>query len=152
MRSTASIALLAVAGMALSFAAGLGLSPSTGPDSWRQPLPMTCVAPARPFVRSELLFGTTMKDGGAVGEQDWLAFLDGVVTPRFPEGLTVLTGVGQWRTAQGRIIRETARMLLIWHVPGPLTETHIAAVRDTYRRQFGQDSVMRVGSISCVTF
>ena len=91
MRSTASIALLAVAGMALSFAAGLGLSPSTGPDSWRQPLPMTCVAPARPFVRSELLFGTTMKDGGAVGEQGCAPVgcpvLDTLKQPRHPPDL-----------------------------------------------------------------
>ena len=87
-----------------------------------------------------------------MSEADWLAFLDAEVTPRFPEGLTVLTGQGQWRNAQGQIARETAKVLLIWYLPGPRTETHIAAIREGYKQRFAQASVMRVDGAGCVAF
>ena len=48
----------------------------------------------------ELLFGRSMP-GGQVSEPAFQDFLAGVVTPRFPDGLTVLDGYGQWRTSTG---------------------------------------------------
>ena len=74
------------------------------------------------------------------------------MTPRFPEGLTVLTGLGQWRNSRGQIARETSRLLLIWHVPGPLTEAQIATLRSASRQRFSQESVMRVDGAGCVGF
>jgi hypothetical protein len=153
MRSTTTFVFLAASGMALAFAAGLGLSPLKS-DKVLSPtlVQITCTPPARAFARLELLFGTTRKDGAFVSEADWLTFLSDEVTPRFPDGLTVLTGLGQWRTTPGLVIRETSRLLLIWQVPGPQTEAHITAIRNLYRERFQQDSVMRVDSASCVTF
>jgi hypothetical protein len=113
---------------------------------------VTCLSPAKPFARLELLFGTTKPDGTAVTEAEWTAFLDTHVTPRFPDGLTVLDGRGQWRNAKSQITREAARVLLIWHVPSVSTEGHIAAIRDNYRRQFSQESVMRADGVGCVSF
>jgi hypothetical protein len=146
-------ALLAASGMALAFAAGLGILPYRK-DSASTPTlaPITCTPPSHVYARLELLFGSTRKDGGFVSETDWLDFLQTEVTPRFPDGLTVLTGLGQWRTAQGQITREVSRMLLIWHVPGPRTEGQIDAIRALYRQRFQQDSILRVDSASCVTF
>ena len=42
--------------------------------------------------RTELFFGTAIKGGGVVTDEQFRAFLDSEITPRFPEGLTVLTG------------------------------------------------------------
>lgn len=153
MPTATPLALMAACGMTLAFAAGLGW----GPFGWAgAPMPaMTpaaCSPSARIFTRLELLFGTTKKDGGLVSETEWLAFLQNEVTPRFPDGLTVLTGLGQWRSRQGQTTRETSRVLLIWHVPGPQTEAHIAAIRSLYRQRFQQDSVLRVDSVNCVAF
>ena len=72
--------------------------------------------------------------------------------PRFPAWFTVLTGDGQWRNADGRIFREPSRVLLVWHVPEPSTEAAIAAIRAAYKQRFGQDSVMRVDGMGCVSF
>ena len=52
---------------------------------------------AEPWMQSDLYFGTTKADGTAYTEEEWMTFLANEVTPRFPDGLTVLTGVGQWR-------------------------------------------------------
>lgn len=32
-----------------------------------------------------------------VSDEDWRAFLAAEVTPRFPDGLTVIDAAGQWR-------------------------------------------------------
>lgn len=151
--STGAPLLVAGCLMALTFAGGLALAPAT-PRATVPNLvqPLACPPPSRAHARLELLFGTTKPGGVIVTDAEWQAFLDGEVTPRFPDGLTVMTGAGQWRNAKGIIFREAARVLLIWHIPGPRTEADIAAIRDTYRQRFQQESVMRVDSASCVGF
>ena len=83
---------------------------------------------------------------------EWRAFLDTEVTPRFPDGLTVLTGYGQWRSEAGRIAKEASRVLVIWYQPGADSEAKIEAIRSAYKARFGQESVMRVDGTSCVSF
>lgn len=102
--------------------------------------------------RLELLFGMGKRDGGTISDADWAAFLDAEVTPRFPDGLTVLSGYGQWRGDSGKLTREASRVLLVWYKPAPDTEHKIEAIRTAYRERFSQDSVMRVDSRSCVSF
>ena len=75
------------------------------------------------------------KDGGEIGEAEWRAFLDAEVTPRFPDGLTVLTGYGQWRNSAGAIAKETSRVLVIWHRPGAGSDAKIEAIRAAYKAQ-----------------
>jgi Protein of unknown function (DUF3574) len=110
-----------------------------------------CRTGSAAMARVELLFGTGRKDGGAVGEVEWQAFMDGEVTPRFPDGLTVLTGYGQWRDKDS-IVKEGSRILLIWYPRTTESEGKIEAVRKAYKARFGQDSVMRVDGLSCVSF
>ena len=111
-----------------------------------------CQAPARAMVRTEMLFGASRPDGRTVSDAEWVDFLDNDVTPRFPAGLTVLRGHGQWRGGDGGLVREQSRVLVIWHEPTDRTETDIEAIRAAYKRRFDQESVMRVESVSCVSF
>jgi uncharacterized protein DUF3574 len=104
------------------------------------------------YARLELLFGLGKQGGGEVSEEEWRAFLEAEVTPRFPDGLTVLTAYGQWRDRSGEIAREPSRVLVIWHRRGASGETDIEAIRQAYKTQFGQESVMRVDGVSCVSF
>ncbi len=113
---------------------------------------LACRADAGPYTRLELLFGLGGQGGGAVSEEDWRAFLEAEVTPRFPDGLTVLAGYGQWRGRSGEIAREPSRVLLIWHRRGADAEADIEAIRNAYKARFGQESVMRVDGTSCVSF
>src|SRR5688572_3392697 len=63
------------------------------------------------WVRSELYFAVGNEDGtGTIDEAKWREFLDREVTPRFPDGLTVLDGYGQWRFQQdGRLVRQRSK-------------------------------------------
>ena len=99
-----------------------------------------------------MLFGASRPDGRIVSDAEWVDFLDNAVTPRFPAGLTVLRGHGQWRGGDGALVREQSRVLVIWHEPTERTERDIEAIRAAYKRRFDQESVMRVESVSCVSF
>ncbi|HEY7979471.1 MAG TPA: DUF3574 domain-containing protein [Rhizomicrobium sp.] len=99
------------------------------------------------MARTELLFGA-----GQVGMARWKTFLSHEVTPRFPDGLTVLDGYGQWKAPNGKISAERSRVLLLWHAPGADADARIDVIRDAYKKQFHQLSVMRVDSVDCVSF
>jgi hypothetical protein len=103
------------------------------------------------MTRLELLLGAS-KPRGSVGPRAWARFLATEVTPRFPEGLTVFEGYGQWRGGSRSITRERSRLLLIWYEPNAESETKIEAIRAAYKKRFGQTSVMRADGASCVSF
>jgi Protein of unknown function (DUF3574) len=111
-----------------------------------------CPAVAKRMARLELIFGLSRPSGIAVSDEDWELFLDTEVTPRFPEGFTVVKGSGQWRSADGRIAKEKSSVLVIWQAPSTSAEASIDAIRSSYKTRFEQESVMRVESTSCVSF
>ena len=113
---------------------------------------ITCVPPSRAMARLELLFGTSRPHSATVSEVDWQAFLDREVTPRFPAGLTVLRGPGQWRGSDGTAVREQSNVLIIWYERTSRTGADIETIRAAYKQRFDQESVMRVVSVSCVSF
>ena len=111
-----------------------------------------CPGGATPMTRLELMFGMSRKGGRSISDQEWRVFLADEVSPRFPDGLTVLQGYGQWRAQSGRITREPMRLLLIVHATSSDSDARIEAVRDAFKRRFQQDSVLRVESAACVSF
>ena len=113
---------------------------------------LTCRPGATPLARLELLFGMGRKEGGEVSDAEWRAFLDTEVTPRFPDGLMVLTGDGQWRSSVSGRAKEKSRIVEIWYRPSADSEPKIEAIRSAYKGRYGQDSVMRVDGVSCVSF
>jgi hypothetical protein len=111
-----------------------------------------CRPGAAPLARLELLFGMGKKEGGEVSDAEWRAFLDAEVSPRFPDGLMVLTGYGQWRDSEGGRAREKSRVIEIWYRPAADSDAKIEAIRVAYKARFAQESVMRVDGVSCVSF
>jgi hypothetical protein len=120
----------------------------TTPD----PRGLTCRPGATPLARLELLFGMGKKDGGEVSDAEWRAFLDTEVSPRFPDGLMVLTGDGQWRSSLSGRAKEKSRIVEIWYRPSADSDPKIEAIRSAYKSRYGQESVMRVDGVSCVSF
>jgi hypothetical protein len=103
------------------------------------------------WLRTELYFGLDKKDGGQVTDAEFQAFLDTVVTPRFPQGLTVVTAHGQWRQGDA-LDGEPSRILILLHDGGAESHREIEEIRSQYVRQFEQDAVMRVDSVAKVSF
>ena len=96
------------------------------------------------IVADRLFFGWAIPGGGAVSDTEWRAFLEEVVTPAFPGGLTVWRADGQWLDEQGRIVREPVMVVEVIHETGPAAEAAIVRVADEYRRRFHQEAVLRV--------
>lgn len=144
-RSHTALLLVALALGATGIAMGL----SAGRRGAVEP---HCVAGAAAMLRLELAFGLSRKGRVDVSEAEWTTFLDREVTPRFPDGLTVLAGRGQWRNAAGVAVGEPARLLLIWVKPAQDLEARIAAVREAWKRAHDQESVLRADGTSCVSF
>ena len=107
---------------------------------------------APPLLAAQLLFGLARPGGGVVTPAQWQRFLDTHITPRFPQGLTVLDGAGQWLGDDGRLVREASKVVLI--VPGPASAPagRLQAIRDEYRAEFAQESVGLVLTSGCASF
>ncbi|WP_206859979.1 DUF3574 domain-containing protein [Lysobacter changpingensis] len=106
------------------------------------------------WVRSELYFAVGNEDGtGVIDEARWRAFLDAEVTPRFPDGLTVLDGYGQWRFQQGgRLVRQRAKVLVVLHADSVRPHEDIEAIRLAWKRMTGHESVLWARSAVEVSF
>jgi hypothetical protein len=100
----------------------------------------------------QLFFGLGQGDGGTISEEEWRAFLADTVTPRFPDGLTVISGNGQWRDSSGEILREGSKLLIIYAPPGDEGRRAIDEISEEYERRFDQESVLRVIGSACVSF
>lgn len=106
------------------------------------PQSLSCTAPLKPAVEVDLYFGE-------IGEQAWKTFLDEEVTPRFPDGLSVLDIYGQYRNRQGAIERERSKLLVIVVFDAPAHAARVQAIVDSYIHRFRQESVLRVERAVC---
>jgi hypothetical protein len=117
---------------------------------------VSCPGRADPFIRTELFFGSNKPDGTVVTEQEFLSFLSQVITPRFPDGLTLLTGLGQFRNSSGTIIRERSMLLILLYPRETARKSseRIEEIRTAYVQQFQQESVLRADDRlpQCVSF
>jgi hypothetical protein len=107
---------------------------------------------AKPWQRTELYFGLSKPDGSLISDAEYQRFLDTEVTPRFADGFTVLNGNGQFRGANGEIVRERSRAVLLFYAADEAKAAAVEEIRAAYKKQFQQESVMRVDAPSCVGF
>ena len=104
------------------------------------------------FLRTELYFGSE-KPGPDVTREQFDRFVDGEVTPRFPDGLTLLTGYGQFKGSDGRIVQERSSVLSLLYPPGDEeANRELEEIRAAYERDFDQESVLRLDSRERVSF
>ena len=99
---------------------------------------------ASTWVKTELYFGMTRPGGGEITGEEWDGFLEKEITPRFPDGLTVLDAHGQWRDTSGAIIREKTKLLILLHEKSPDRERAVEEIVRLYKERYQQESVLRV--------
>jgi hypothetical protein len=111
-----------------------------------------CPAGQERLRTAQLFFGQNIGGKPGVSEADFRRFVDDELTPRFPDGLTILNGGGQWRGSENQLIRDASKVVLIV-LPGKSDATpRIEAVRGAYKQRFQQESVLLVTQASCVSF
>jgi len=84
--------------------------------------------------------------------EEWSKFLGDVITPRFPQGLTVFRASGQWNMENGTMAREATYVVQIIHPNEERFEKNVRELVAVYKEQFQQESVLRVTARSCVSF
>ncbi len=103
--------------------------------------------------RTELFFGSQKLDGSPVSEEEFSQFVNIEVTPRFPDGLTLLTGYGQFKNSSGIIIREKSFVLILFYpAQTPDANKKIQEIREGYKKAYFQESVLRADSYSIISF
>jgi hypothetical protein len=96
------------------------------------------------MVSERLYFGRNIPAGGTVSDSAFAAFMADVVTPRFPNGLTVFQAVGQWTDPHGTLVHESTTVVQLDHPPGAVADSIIAAIADSFLVRFHQDAVLRI--------
>lgn len=139
------------AGRILVGTAAIVLVVGCGPNPSPAPSPaLSCAVGDSVLVRETLYFGRN-RPGGTVSDSEWQSFLADVVTPRFPQGLTVMEGVGQWRSADTSAVeQERSEIVTLFH---PATEAARRSVHEIaleYKRRFQQEAVLRERTPTCV--
>jgi hypothetical protein len=102
-------------------------------------------------VHDTLYFGTSKPNGVVTGDE-WTKFLEAVVTPRFPQGLTVSPASGQWRGSDGLVVREATHVLQLVHSDDTANERSVSEIAAAYKAQFQQEAVLRVRASACVSY
>lgn len=103
--------------------------------------------------RTELYFGTSRANGTAVTDEQFAQFIDQQVTPRFPDGLTLLSAYGQYRNSAGVIEKEKSFLLILFYPPQMSdARKRIEELRDVYKSTFQQESVLRADSGMSISF
>lgn len=124
-------------------------------DAVAVPAANACPDGLEPFTEFNLYFGLERGDGSEVTVEEWEAFLAEVVTPRFPDGLTVLDARGQWLdTEAGRLYREGTKVLNVLVPVGATSEANVslAEIAEIYVDRFDQQVVFRTSRAACAGF
>ena len=87
-----------------------------------------------------------------VSDAAFRKFVDDELSPRFPDGLTILNGGGQWRGSENQLIREASKIVVIVLPVRGDPSAKIEAARGAYKKQFQQETVLLVTQASCVSF
>lgn len=133
-------------------AVGVGMALSLAACATRPPPVPACPDGQQRLRTAQLFFGRDIGGKPGVSEAAFARFVDEELTPRFPDGLTVMDGGGQWRGPENKLIRESAKVVLIVLPKRGDSTQRIEAVRGAYKTRFNQESVLLITQPACVSF
>ncbi|MFF5706056.1 DUF3574 domain-containing protein [Streptomyces sp. NPDC012794] len=153
--STPAAGLLAAAALLFAFGgpvsqASLGTSTASAASAEAD-----AAATGSAYISTHLYFGTGRHNGHPpITEEQFNRFIADVVTPRFPSGLTLQEGRGQWRDKEGDINQERSYELTVMY---PVREAHarnadIEYIRNLYCTMWELESVGRADVRAAVDF
>ena len=114
---------------------------------------VVCSAPQQPMAQIELMFGRNIGGRLGVSATAWSRFLAREVTPRFPDGLSVVDAASQWRDKErGAMVREPSKHVTIVTADDAAARDKIAGIVAAYKQQFRQQSVAVITRPVCAAF
>ena len=114
---------------------------------------IACRADQKSSAVVEMMFGRKIGDRIAVTNTAWARFVDREITPRFPDGLSVVDAAGQWMdTDKKRVVREPSKIVTIVLRDSEKGQSEIDAIAQAYKKRFKQQSVGVIVRGACVSF
>jgi len=102
---------------------------------------------------AELLFGRNIGGRVGVSEADFSSFVTREITPRFPDGLTIVDARGQWRDpVRSTVAREPSKIVLIALPGSAADDARLQEIIEAYKARFRQQSVGLIVRPACVSF
>ena len=97
------------------------------------------------WIREEVYFGLSRPNGELIAHDVFATFTDREIAARLPSGFTILESTGYWRGANGVTIKEPSRILIVYYRESEREIARaIGEIASLYKRQFAQESVLRV--------
>ncbi|HET8623799.1 MAG TPA: DUF3574 domain-containing protein [Gemmatimonadales bacterium] len=121
--------------------AGVGAALTVCAPPHPPPAPEPGCTDGAPYLRTILSFGLA-RGAGTISQDEWAAFLRDEITPQFPDGLTVSEAAGQWRGADGVIVREPTKVLLLVHPRVGPAQAAVQTIIARYKHLFEQEAVL----------
>jgi hypothetical protein len=138
---------------ALAWFLGFILLAGATNDVTAQTSSLSCHGAQQPKLVAQLLFGRDIGNRTGVSEAAWQHFVAHEITPRFPDGLTVVAATGQWRNpVSRRIVREPSKLVIIVLPGNSGDQARLVAIVDAYKRRFRQQSVGVILQSACTSF
>jgi hypothetical protein len=114
---------------------------------------IACRADQKSSAVVEMMFGRKIGERIAVTNGAWARFVDREITPRFPDGLSVVDAAGQWLDPdKKRVVREPSKIVTIVLRDSEKGQAEIDAIAQAYKKQFKQQSVGVIVRGACVSF
>jgi hypothetical protein len=113
------------------------------------PKPRGCPAGQATLRTAQLFLGA--KNARTLSDRDLRRFVEQEVTPRFPDGVTVVDGGDQWKGSENKMIREASKVVLVVLPASGDTHRKVEAVRTAYRAKFKQNPVVVLPPPACTT-
>ncbi|HKY94288.1 MAG TPA: DUF3574 domain-containing protein [Kiloniellales bacterium] len=113
---------------------------------------LACPAGTDPWQRLEIVFGRDMQGGGRVSDKAWRSYVQQVLSPAFPDGLSVVEAEGRWVSPTGQAYVEDSFVVLIYQPADASPSERIDAVVADYKKRFQQESVLVSANPACLAF
>ncbi len=136
----------------LALLAALGLLSActqTGAPAQPPQVAASCAAPLKPALELNLYFGRNIEGGGEVSERQWAEFVASEVTPRFPDGLSIINVAGQSRNSANQTLRERTKQLIVVVFDPPAHRAKVQSIVEAYNRRFSQIAVFQAEHTVC---
>ena len=103
------------------------------------------------YAEYRMFFGRGKPGGGTISDGEWRDFLAAEVTPRFPDGLTVVDARGSGATAKApSAAKDQTADRARRARPDAVRRTE--EIAEAYKRAFDQQSVLRAVETVCAAF
>jgi hypothetical protein len=123
-----------------------------GPEAGEAAAALHCRAPLEPWTQVELYFGRGLGGDAVVSEEAFDDFLAEVVTPLFPDGLSVIDVAGQFRDGEGDIVHEPTKLLIVLVPEVAAVAPDIQTIIAAYKDRFDQQTVLHAEQPACIAF